>query len=48
MSDLIDLKREIGTNNTEVIKQVPLRPRKRLKRKRKAELNNYRKLSKKQ
>ena len=42
MSDLIDLKKE----DIEFVKQVPLHPRKRLKRKRKAELNNYSELSK--
>ena len=43
MSDLIDLKKE----DIELVKQVPLHPRERLKRKRKAELNNYNELSKK-
>ena len=43
MSDLIDLKKEV----IEFVKQVPLHPRERLKRKRKAELNNYSELSKK-
>ena len=43
MSDLIDLKKEV----IEFVKQVPLHPREWLKRKRKAELNNYSKLSKK-
>ena len=43
MSHFIDLKKE----DTEFFKQVPLYPRERLKRKRKAELNNYSELSKK-
>ena len=47
MSDLIDLKKESGTNDIEFVKQVPLHPRERLIRKRKAELNNYSELSKK-
>ena len=47
MSDLIDLKKESGTNGIEFVKQVPLYPRERLIRKRKAELNNYSELSKK-
>ena len=47
MSDLIDLKETSGTKEVEFIKQVPLHPRERLKRKRKAELNDHSKLSKK-
>ena len=43
MSDLIDLKKE----DIEFVKQVPLHPKERLKRKRKVELNNYSELSKK-
>ena len=43
MSDLIDLKKEV----IEFVKQVPLHPRERLKRKRKAELTNVSELSKK-
>ena len=47
MSDLIDLKETSGTKEVEFIKQVPLHPRERLKRKTKAELNDHSKLSKK-
>ena len=47
MSDLIDLKKESGTKEIELIKQVPLHPANRLKRKRKSEINNYSELSKK-
>ena len=47
MSDLIDLKGTSGTKEVEFIKQVSLHPRERLKRKKKAELNNYNELSKK-
>ena len=43
MSNLIDVKKE----DIKFVKQVPLHPRERLKRKRKAELNNYNELSKK-
>ena len=47
MSDLIDLKKTSGTKEIEFVNQVPLHPRERLKRKRKAEVNNYSELSKK-
>ena len=47
VSDLIDLKETPGAKEVEFIKQVPLRPREKLKRKIKAELNNYSELSKK-
>ena len=47
MSDLIDLKEISGTKEAEFVKQVPLHPRERLKKPRKAELNNYSQLSKK-
>ena len=47
MSDLKDLKETSGTKEVEFIKQVPLHPRGRLKRKRKTELNNYSELSRK-
>ena len=40
-------KKTSGTKEIEFVKQVSLHPRKRLKRKRKAELNNYSELSKK-
>ena len=40
ISNSIDLKKESGTKDIEFIKQVPLHPRERLKRKIKAELNN--------
>ena len=40
ISNSIYLKKESGTKDIEIIKQVPLHPRERLKRKIKAELNN--------